>query len=353
MRKGIRRKMYENVEMLNKDFDQYAAKNAVSTANLKAQIESLGFDFPTQYTGNLEYLALIMNYMRPGTHYTYEAGANFGKLLKNPQQEKLIGDCNQIVTFYSYLYSRKFPISDLEIKLLPKHVCLHFKGIDIEATNGTFQKYEESEETLPITELMATNLLDTTDAEEETVSIDPRTIVKRAQFAYKISSKKDLVKRNLDIAYRNVGITLLNRKEFKSAIFFFEKLGDQELLKTSYRNAAIHYMNLKDYKAASFYAHRSGDTEIEKQITYNQAVAYYNKKNYAKALQIFRQVGDERMEKACYQGQYNQLARKIATVKTVADARKYRSTYQKMVELAHKMGDEQAANSVKDILSKM
>jgi len=191
------------------------------------------------------------------------------------------------------------------------------------------------------------------DAEEKIETIDPRTMVKRAQFAYAISSKKDLVKRNLDIAYRNVGITLMKRKEFKSAIYFFEKLGDRDLIKTAYHNATIHYLNAKNYKSASYYARRTGEPELENAVTRGQGVNFYNKKNYKTALTYFQKINDDRMIKACYQGQYSQLAAKIKNVKTIDDARKYRSTYNAMLDLAHKMGNEQAANYVRGISGKM
>ena len=353
MKKRVRRKMYEDVKALNPDFDHYAKNNLVAPARAKEMVESHGLKFPQRKQKELTYLATIMAYLKPGPHYEYQKAANFGKLLKNPKKEKLIGDCNQIVTLYSYLYSRKYPISDLNIKLLPGHVCLHFEGIDIEATNATFHHYKEHEGVLPITELMTTNLLDVSDATEKTASVDPRTIVKRAQFAYAISSKKDLVKRNLDVAYRNVGIMLMKRKEFKSAIFFFEKLGDQDLLKTGHRNAAIHFLNEKNYSTAAHHAQRAGDEKLQKSVTRNQGVSFYNKKNYEKALTYFRKINDDRMIKACYQGKYNKLSRKIKGVKTVDDARKYRSTYREMLELAHKMGNEQAASYVRGVLNKM
>ncbi len=353
MKKRIRRKMYEDVEILNKEFDQHAASHKVEMIALQEEIESHGLTFPKHKKEQLAYITAIMSYLKPGKHYQYQKAANFGKLLKNPRNEKLIGDCNQIVTLYSYLYSRKYPISDLNIKLLPGHVCLHFEGIDVEATNATFHHYKEHDGVLPVTELITTNLLDVVDAEEKVETIDPRTMVKRAQFAYTISSKKDLVKRNLDIAYRNVGIALMNRKEFKSAVYFFEKLGDSKLIKTAYHNATIHYLKAKNYKSATYFAKRTGDQELQNTVTRNQGVDLYNSKNYKDALTYFRKAGDDRMIKACYQGEYNKLVRKVKNVKTMDDARKYRSTYQKMLELAHKMGNEQAATYVRGMLKKM
>src|SRR3989339_359403 len=331
LKKSVRRQMYKNVEVLNKEFDQHAA----GTLEKKKYVEA------------------IMSYLKPGTHYQYEKSANFGKLLKNPTREPLIGDCNQIVTLYAYLYSRKFPITDLQIKILPGHVCLHMDGHDIEATNGTFQEYKEFEHILPITEIISTNLLDTTDMTEETGEIDPRTIVKRAQLAYMISSMKDLVTKNLNVSYRNLGIMLMDRQKFDSAIFFLEKLGDQSLISTAYRNAGVFYLNKKDFRRASHYAGKSGDEKLKTTIIRNQGVAFYNKKDYKKAISYFQQMGDLEMVRACKMGEYSLLAKRVSGVKTVADAKKYRSTYQHMLELATAAGDENAVASVRDVLGKI
>ncbi|EKD63326.1 MAG: hypothetical protein ACD_51C00292G0001, partial [uncultured bacterium] len=152
LKKSVRKQMYANVQILNKEFDQYAATQSV--------IPSI--EMPKGMEEKIKHLYTIMSYLRPGQHYEYEKAANFGKLLKDPTKEKLIGDCNQIVTLYSHLYARKYPISDLKIKILPGHVCLHFEGLDIEATNGTFKKYEEFDYLLPITEIISTNIMDVT-----------------------------------------------------------------------------------------------------------------------------------------------------------------------------------------------
>lgn len=353
LRKRIRKKMYENTEVLNKDFTQYAKENPINVTQLRAELARHGLKFPINGAKKLEYLAQIMAYLHPGKRYEYQSAANFGRLLKNPKKEKCVGDCNQIVTLYAYLYSKKFPITDLKIKILPKHVCLHFEGIDIEATNATFHHYKDFEHILPITELISTNLLDVNDATEKTAEIDPRTIVKRAQLAYMISSMKELVTRNLNVSYRNVGISLMKRKEFKSAIFFFEKLGDQELIRKAYHNAAVHYLNTKNYKKAEYYAARSKNDDLKKSVVHAQGVKFYNQKAFKKALTYFKKIGDDRMVKACYQGQYNQLVKKVKGVKTIEDAKKHRSTYQKMVELAHKMGNEEAARFARGMIKKL
>ncbi|MDP2625108.1 MAG: hypothetical protein Q8P27_02885, partial [Candidatus Peregrinibacteria bacterium] len=247
LKKGVRKRMYADVEVLKIEFLKYYEANPVSEKRLHQHLTAVGNSIPARLREQLIYLATIMEYLKPGPHYTYQAAANFGKLLKNPLKEKLVGDCNQIVTLYTFLYALKYPISDLRIKILPRHVCLHIEGIDIEATNATFKKYKEFDYILPITEIVSTNLLDVVDVEAKTKAIHPRAIVKRAQLAEKISSMRDLVTRNLEIAYKNLGIMLMKDKDYKGAIFFFEKTRDRTAIQSAYRNAAVHYMNKKSF----------------------------------------------------------------------------------------------------------
>lgn len=353
LKKRVRRKMYENIEALKLDFEAFVAAHPASIDAVRQHLKRLDLPFPEHATAGLLHLATIMAYLKPGERYRYQASANFGKLLKNPQVEPLVGDCNQIVTFYIYLYSLHFPLSDLQIKILPGHVCLHFQGIDIEATNATFQKYEAFDYVLPVTEIVSTNLLDIVDNEAETREVDPRTVLKRAQLAYHISSMKELVDKNLKVAYRNLSIVLLKQKNFSSALFYADKLADYEFINTVCNSAAVHYLNKKDFSQAEHYINRSGNESLREALNQNKGIYYYQNKNYEQALIYFRKISDERMIKACYQGFYNLLVPKIKNVKTIQDAKRFRSTYQKMVEYARLADNPSAAESIEDILGKL
>ena len=320
LKKRVRRRMYEDVELMKKDFLDYEAMHKLNRSAVFEHFKKLGIEFPIHSENQIMYLATIMSYLRPGPRYAYQESANFGKLLKNPLKEKLIGDCNQIVTLYSFLYTLKYPIGDLQIKILPKHVCLHFRGIDIEDTNGSFKKYTDYDDILPITELLTTNLLDVLDAEVQTAQIDPRTIVKRAQLAYLISSKRELVDRNLDIAYRNLGIRLMAENQFNSAIFYFEKLRDQKLIQNAYHNAAVYYIKRKNFSKARYFAKHSRNDDLMR---------------------------------ACYMGEYSELSKKVRNIKNLEKAKSYKATYRKMLNLARKGGDDQAEASVRKILKQL
>ncbi len=318
--KKTRRKMYEDEKKIVAKFQEFCAMNVPNSADLKAYFKERGFTYPDGDDQKLLYLSQIMDFLRPGKYYHYIKTASFGKLLRDPDSAKMEGDCNQIVTFYMYLYSLKFPVEDLNIKLLPEHVCLHFRSIDIEATNATFAKYTESLEVLPATEIISTNLLDLSDFREEAQEISPRVILKSAQLAYAISSLKSLVAKNLDVAYRNLTVNLLNQQQFDEARFFAEKTGDFELIKN---------------------------------VKYNQAVYLYNAGILDKALEVFSAMGDEKMKKACYQKMYNKLVGEVAGVQTLDQAKSKKSIYQKMLDLAVKVGDPAMERSVRETLGKI
>ena len=283
-----------------------------------------GLSFPGGDGDKLLYLYQIMLFLRPGIYYRYIKTASFGKLLRDPNREKLEGDCNQIVTLYIYLFTLKFPVEDVKIKLLPEHVCLHFRGIDIECTNGTFQKYTEAEDVLPSTEIISTNLLDLADFREDVQKISSREMVKSAQLAYAISSLKPLVAKNLDIAYRNLAASALNVNNFDSAIFFLSKTSEKKDLATVYRNACIHYLDKKNFSKARYYASKSGDNDLKKVIDQTENAQ-----------------------------RYNYLAKKVSGVKTLAEAKRHKSAYREMLSLAQKMGNHELEKSVRETLSKI
>lgn len=304
LKKSVRKKMYLNSSLIVNEFQKQSG-GVSEMGKIVSRDEKLKF------------LTSIMAFLKPGKHYRYIKTASFGKLLRDPSKELLEGDCNQIVTLYIYLYSTKFPIDDLQIKLLPEHVCLHFNGVDIEATNGTFQHYKNYTHILPVTEIISTNLLDLADFREEVREISPRIFLKSSQLAYSISSLREIVESNLKIAYKNLAISSMKSGNFSSAIFFAQKLMDNDFLRTVKRNFAV---------------------------------SLFDKSQFEKSLKIFEEIGDDKGRNACLSGMYNQLAKKVSGVRSQSEFRAKKHIYLKMLDIAKRLGDNRLIDNLNKIL---
>ncbi len=351
--KKTRRKMYADSAKIVAEFNRFCQQHPVNVVELKGFLSQKGLTYVPANEEALKYLYQIMQFLKPGNYYHYIKTASFGKLLCDPQKAKLEGDCNQIVTLYIYLFGLRFPMDDLQIKLLPEHVCLHFQNIDIEATTAVFENYREYDELLPITEIISTNLLDLSDFREGVQEISERTMLKSAQLANAISSLKSLVSNNLKIAYKNLARAALNSHNFDSAVFFLEKAGEVEGLKNIYHNAAVYYMEQKNFDKAEFYAKKKGDRDLVKAIKKNEGVNFYRAKKYSRALKIFKKLGEKEMEKACYSAMYNEVAARVRGIKTLQDAKKHKRDYKKMYDLALKLGDQEMISSLRKTLNQL
>ena len=350
--KSNRKRMYKNAAIIKSEVLKFARANPIGFDFLKDKLAEKKLTLNTHNVEKLKFLYQIMMYLHPNNHFQYIKTASFGKLLENPLTHKLKGDCNQIVTLYAALYSLKFEIEDLKIKLLPEHVCLHFNGIDIEATNATFQKYKQTT-VLPITEIISTNMLDISDFREKTQKISARTFIESAKLAYKISSLKELVTKNLKVGYDNIGINSLNQNDFKTALYYFHKSGNKELEEKTNKNAALYYSSKKNFHKALYYATKTHNPQLSAQVKHNEGIYYYQKNNLSKAMQIFVAQNNEKMKQAIYGKRYNRLIKSLKTVKTINDAKKHKHTYKKLLELAYKMKDEKLIQHNKNILGQI
>lgn len=353
LNKKTRRRMYKDVLAINSKFEEFSNAMSFSEDSLKENLASKGFELRRFDMDQLRYLYQIMQFLKPGHYYHYIQTASFGKLLRDPNVDKLEGDCNQIVTLYIYLFSLKFPIENLRIKLLPGHVCLHFDGVDIEATSGEFENYVDDKQILPVTEIISTNMLDLTDFREGLQKISERTLVKSSQLAYAISSLRSIVEKNLNIAYKNLAVSALNSKKFDSAIFYSSKLSDKEFLNQIYRSAAVYYMEQNNFSKAMFYSKKVADSKLEKTIMHNEGVYCYQNGKIDKALKIFSSLSDEKMKRACYAVEYNKLAKKVADLTLLSEMKKQKSVYRKMLNLARLMGDSAMEDDLRDLLNKL
>ena len=261
-----------------------------------------------------------MNYLTPGRRLKYKESATFEKLLRDPTTQKLVGDCNQITTLYIYLFSLRYPIHGLQVKILPDHICLHYKGIDIETTAGKLAHYEDYTFLSSVSEIVPSNILDVSDPDEKQFQISPRSMLKAAELAFQFSGHRQTVEKNLFTAYHNM---------------------------------ALHFAKKKNFKQATLYANKSGNTKLQQSILRNEAIYLLKQKKFEKAAEKFRKIGDSVGEKACYQNELVELFSQIKGFKRLDQYKTKKSVLRRIKELAMKADDKKVLDFVNGVLKKI
>lgn len=317
LKKRYRKKLYEHAGLIAKDFVFFFDEHKEELAEHQKSL-----DIPSELKSDerMTYLLGILTYLKPGERLQYQNAATFGKLLRDPTSEMLVGDCNQITTLYIYLYSLRFPVGDLHVKILPEHICLHYRGVDIETTNATLAHYDDYTFLSDVEEIVAANLLDVSDPSEKQFEISPKSMLKSAELAFHFSSHRATVEKNLFIAYHNM---------------------------------AVYYANQKNFSKATLFANKSGNTKLQKEITRMEAIDHLKAKRYKKALDRFKKIGDLEGQKACYQNELVDLLDKTKSFKKVNDYKNRKAVLRRMKELGLKVHNQKVVDFVNDILKKL
>ena len=353
--KSKRKELYQNLTAIQADFTAFAATQTIDVKVEIARIAELGVDTAKlrSYPDQLRHIILIQRYLSPKRGlYVYRASSSFGRLLRNPATEKLEGDCNQIVTLYLSLYASKYTVSDLKLTLYPGHVALHFEGVDIETTNGTFCRYQkEGQRTAPTQEIVSVNLLDTTDTNFDKTSVHPEIFLESARLAYVVSSNRQLVKKNLEIAYRNTVSHLMKSAQYKKAFAYAKLSKDQELIAISSHNGALYCMRQHDFRQArDFAAYSLKKAELLHMIDHNEAAWLYNAKRYQEAIKLFERLGERQWVANCYKALYHQEQQRLGSMKTVDDVKANAGTIRTMERHAKASGDSQLIQHVQSLI---
>jgi len=352
--KAKRRELYTNSQAIAQHFGLYLSQSKHPIEQILSEIHSHGADTRkvSEFTDQLVYLRNIMYYLSPhGGRYNYRKSSTFGELLKDPNNAVLVGDCNQIVTLYIFLYSLKFDIKDLQIKTYPGHVALHFKGVDIEATSGTFASFKESGQAiLSIEEIVSVNLLDVTDEYFKTHDVSAESLLESARIAYILSSQRDIVEKNLVGAYNNVVVELTNSSNFSKALKYAKQSNDKKLINMVGHNGAVYYMRENEFKNALKFAQYSDDSsKLVQSIYHNKGVYYFGKEEFYTALKAFEQAGEQDAVKNCYAGLFSQEQKKLGKIKTDEDIKANRKIIGAMDNYAKKSGNQDLINYVSDL----
>lgn len=343
LRKSKRKKLYRNAAKLKEAFLTFyeAHKEKIQVSPSLAETR--------HSVEKQKYVACMMYFLSPNHHYQYLESAAFSKLLRDPNKEKLIGDCNQICTLYLAMYSWKFPLDDWNIKLLPGHVCLHWGGIDIECTNATVHNYEEKK-VQPMQEMITTNILDVSEAKQKQFAISPQNFALGAKFVNQISSNRAIAESNLKAAYHNLAIDSLKHQGFKNAAHYFRLAREADQVENVWRQAVQYYLDKKNFSTALRYAKQSADRGLAKIVLKNQGYDLLKKKNYRAALNKFRAIHDRDGEKAVQQQQLFDLNQKVKYCKTIADFKSKKSVLKQMRRLAQKIHNHDVLKFCDDVL---
>lgn len=331
--KRERKKLYTNLGVITFEFDRFWQSYHSPEGDERRRL-----------------LNAIMEYCSgPRGVYQYRASSSFGRLLVNPREGPLVGDCNQIVTLYIYLYSRYFTVNDLRLRLLPGHVALHYNGDDIEATTGTIAHYghEKNNTLMPIEEIVSINLLDTTDEYLATHSIAPKDFLQSARFASVLSHDREIVNRNLEAAYITITKQRMDSHNYAQALAFAKQSRDVELLAAVGHNGALYFMDRHQFATARQYAgYALKRADLIHDSYEAEGAYYYNRKKFTEALKAFETAGNRQAVAKCYEGLFFAAQDTLPKQLTSENVRNYRKQIARMRDYAKRSGNKELVTHV-------
>lgn len=344
LKKSERKKLYRNLVLIAEDFEAYRSAHETNAQQLQTHVAEVAEGARPEIS-RLSLLAAMMSYLSPGGgRYEYRASSSFGRLLRNPTLETLVGDCNQIVTLYIYLYSRYHDVGELKIRLLPEHVALHFQGVDIEATTGRFANYRDKKgaSLQPIEEIVSVNLLDISDEHFAKHTVPAKEFLQASRFAYILSHDREIVTRNLEAAYIKLVNTALGRNDYGSALTMAKQSRDVQLLSVVGHNGALYYMKQHEFaKSRQFAEHALKRADLLRDSYQAEGVYLYEKQQYHAAIKAFERHGDRQLVARCYEALFFEEQRKLSGATTVDQLQAHKSTIRRMSDYAKKSGNKQ------------
>jgi len=316
LNKSYRGQLYRSIEFLRVDFLKFLSDNQYDKTDKRLFFE------------------LLKKFLHDSNRYEYQESTFLGGML-NPN--KLVGDCNQIVTLYVYLWSLLFDVSELKIKLPSNHIVLSYNDIDIEATNGSFTKNYSKLPSLDIVELITVNLLDVNDFREKVSQVKPKDTLKISELAFAISSNSEIVRKNLKIAQDNLGLLYLKQNKFKLAIAMFV-LSENSKMVDNARNLAVEFFVSKSkYRKALKFA--SKNSKLIKFVRSNWVVKLVEKYKFSKAHKVSN--GNTELIKFVRQSEYKWILECLPTNLDERTILKKQNKIKRAYKLATELGDKE------------
>ena len=297
LKKSYRKKCHQNLVRLREDFESQLPTNLP----------------PTQTA----YLEAIRKYLQPG-RFEYRESASFDTLMADPTKTVLVGDCNQLVCLYIWFFSLRFPVTDLHLKLIPGHVCLHHQGTDYETTNGQTTTYDNYTRIAHINELIAINLLDVADPQSTRFSRSPETQYVAARVSNAFSEDRQISQHNLRATQKNYVLDLTQNKRFEVAL-----------------------------RVAK------GDPQLSQYVLQHQALHLLSQSKFSKSRQIYRKIGSSEGQKRVDQTELNSLLQGLKNCRTIGDYKTHLSELKKIKRLAHRLHNQQIEDFCQKILGEI
>ncbi len=343
--KKTRKQLYVNLQRIADDFAAFHAAAGDDDRGLEEIFSQHTSQLPAPHTReSWRVMTSILRYLSPSSgRFRYQESSSFGRLLKDPTQEPLVGDCNQIVTLYIYLYSRYLPITDLKLRVLPGHVALHLHGVDIEATNASLANYADTKDAslAPIYEIASINLLDTSDIHFKQHTVASGDFLQCARLAAMISSNRELTLHNLDVAYSRIVRDLMQTNNFPRALTYAKASRDMTLRATVGHNGALYYISKQQFKKARTYAsYALKKSELTRSIDDAEGRYYYQKQRYHEAIKSFEKTANTRAITSCYEALFFLEQKKLGSNLTSSTIKQHRSTIQAMSNYAKRSGNK-------------
>lgn len=347
--KSNRANLYNNLKLIEIDFENFSKSNTDQLSPLN----DTNYQTSTKLNSDSQQLVLLSKIMAYFSLtrglYKYQESSSFGKLLQDPSKNQLIGDCNQIVTLYIYIYSRYFPVTDLKLRTLPNHIALHYNGVDIEATKGIFTDYsnDANNSILPIEEIVSINLLDVTDSYLKTKPISPKELLQASRLAYLLSSNREIVANNLQATYSLIINDLIKLHSYDSALTFANQSKNQKFLELVGHNGAVYNMQKHNFtKARSFAKFSSNKQELIKHTYQVEGKYYYEKGNYYASIKAFSVISDQKSINTCYEALFIKEQSKLPKNLDSSNIKNYRKIIDNMNKYAKKSNNKTLLSNV-------
>ena len=337
LNKNNRKSAFLNIEKINQDFLKFYGKNK----DLK---------FNENSSAEFNFLFIISKYLSPNQKFEYKEGASIYKTLMFSNEIKYQADCNQLVNLYIHLFSLKYDISKLQIKLLKDHVCLHFEGFDFETTNAQITKYDDYISISDVSEIISVNILDISDNDLKTSSVHVKDFYAGCLIARNLSSNKKITDHNIKVAYQKMAKHYEDIKDFKKAEFFIKQLKEKSQLLNFYKRYSQYLLSKNLYKKSIRIAKRTKDKQLLKYIYSTYVQFLINKNKFELAFKFSKKSKQEDLIQFAASKLYNFYYSKL---NKEASNSYNKSLYKKMIKLAYVLNDQKLISGLKKTIQNL